>query len=133
MRKQEAYYKLIHWSLAIVYMLLIFFLSSRPTIIPLPPFSWNDKVIHFLEYGVLGILILRAFRNESKEIWSDYAHLWTIIITILYAASDEIHQSFVPSRYGDFWDFVADSLGVIFIVSLIWKVRDTKVGKAIAS
>jgi hypothetical protein len=46
------------------------------------------KIAHFCEYAVLGLLLMRATRREGVAVG----------LGVLYAASDELHQHFVPGR-----------------------------------
>jgi VanZ family protein len=69
------------------------------------------KVAHLFEYFVLGLLLFRAFRGDSKEL---QVYQWTLssaIVLILCAASDELHQSFVPGRTASPVDIVVDITG----------------------
>jgi predicted MPP superfamily phosphohydrolase/VanZ family protein len=67
------------------------------------------KSAHFFTYMVLGILTCNALligkRNEKK------AYIQGLIICVLYAVSDEIHQLFVPGRGGQVKDVLLDSAG----------------------
>lgn len=65
------------------------------------------KFGHFAEFFVLGVLILRALRHQSGENRLGLA----ILLTALYAVSDEVHQSFVPSRGASAIDVVIDVFG----------------------
>lgn len=65
------------------------------------------KLAHFTEYLILGILVANVFYKCNKRL------LLTIIICIIYAVSDEIHQIFVPGRSCQLLDVIIDSLGSI--------------------
>ncbi len=69
------------------------------------------KSAHVTEYFVLGVLLFRAFRRDSKEnkTWQ-WAGL-SLIIVILYAGSDEFHQSFTATRGASIDDVGIDTLG----------------------
>ena len=98
-------------------MALIFVISSleQPPL-PMPKFEWLtiDKLYHFIEYGILSVLLSIALvkappkRFPTKWIWITAA-----LISILYGASDELHQKFVPGRYATLADWVADVIGSI--------------------
>jgi VanZ family protein len=47
----------------------------------------------------------------------------TVIISVLYAASDELHQLFVPGRMCDLNDFIVDSIGVIIFAGISAKLN----------
>ena len=84
---------------------LIFGLSSIPELSS-GLGSWDlvlRKLAHATEYTILGALLVRALRR-----WS-----WALALGVAYAASDELHQSFVPGRQGSPLDVLIDSVGVI--------------------
>ncbi len=113
------------WQIAAIgYLMAIFILSSIPGLTP-PPlgFAWQDKFYHFLEYSILSVILFTAFRSTVREMWRKNAHWLTILIAIFYAATDEIHQTFVRNRNGDFWDWVADGVGVILVQVVIFLFR----------
>ena len=72
------------------------------------------KLAHFSEFALLGIL---AYIN-AKEYTNKYI-IVSILFSIAYAASDEIHQLFVENRYGCFKDVCIDSLGIMVGILLI--------------
>jgi hypothetical protein len=68
------------------------------------------KSAHFLEYAVLGILMLRAMtvpgtRPSRRMVFG------TIVACGLYASLDELHQVFVPHRTGAPADVLLDTFG----------------------
>lgn len=69
------------------------------------------KLAHFSIYTLGGILIYNLINkyNLNKKV----KIIYTIIIGALYAASDEIHQLFVPYRSGQITDVLIDTCGVI--------------------
>lgn len=69
------------------------------------------KTAHAAEYAVLGVLVAGTFYDVRKRKWLCMAVPW--IIGTVYAASDEIHQLFVPGRSGQFTDVMLDSAGVL--------------------
>lgn len=86
------------------------------------------KFGHFSEYFLFARLLMRALRNEigAPRIWRQ--HALSILITILYAMSDELHQAFVPSRTASALDVLIDSIGGICgILSSYWRERRTKI------
>lgn len=73
----------------------------------------EDFWIHPVEFMILSFLTYRAFRRSAqKSLAKNYLTVgfW---FCILYGASDEFHQSFVPSRTGSFGDVLLDFLGVV--------------------
>ncbi len=95
------------------FCLFIFWQSSNPGLIEAPLFPYDDKVMHFLAYGLLSILALRDLQLE-KPFWSaSKIRLIAILFSSLYGLSDEVHQSFVPERFASIGDFIADCCGSI--------------------
>ena len=67
------------------------------------------KSAHFLEYMVLGILVINVIK-DIKILEIKYI-VMAIIFCMLYSISDEIHQLFVPGRAGRIFDCFIDTLG----------------------
>jgi len=83
------------------------------------------KCAHLTEYGVLALLLWRARRKPVKDAarpwqWSEAG--LALAVTTLYAASDELHQAFVPSRQASVWDVLLDSIGGALALVLLWAV-----------
>jgi VanZ family protein len=101
-------------------MALIFFLSSQPQL-PSPPDPWADLIFkkgaHFTAYAVLAVLFRRALPS-GRWIW---ALSW--VLTVLYAASDEWHQSFVPGRHPQLTDVLIDVCGATTGLLIFWWVE----------
>lgn len=68
------------------------------------------KSAHFIAYMILGILSLLLF-SEFKSL-KDSA-IYAFMLSVIYAASDEFHQLFVPGRSGQIRDVAIDSLGAL--------------------
>ena len=99
-----------YWLPVIAYMAFIFYLSSRPMHEEILPEIWNiDKVIHIVEYGILGILWFRVIGLAWEK--SQKVVIIAFTITFLYGISDEFHQYFVPGRNADAFDAIADAIG----------------------
>lgn len=103
-----------YWGPVCAYAGLIFYLSSQPH--PdeqLPSFIslFSDKVLHVLEYAVLGVFFYRGFRWGVDVSWRPWAVPLAVVCTSLYGVSDEIHQFFVPFRESSWLDWVADTVG----------------------
>lgn len=93
-------------------MALIFYISSQSKP-PIPSVDWHliDKLYHVLGYTVLGFLVTHAFVNASSHIFRHAPWIFSFLFVILYAASDEWHQSFVPGRSVSILDWTADCIG----------------------
>ena len=73
-------------------------------------FEHQDKVIHALVYGLIATCWLRWFQTFKTP---RQAALWAIGLASLFGITDEIHQSFIPGRYCDLYDWMADTFGAI--------------------
>jgi len=108
-KRKRSFKEVFFWLPPLVWMGLIFYLSSRQKIAVSPNY-WISfaifKTLHIIEYGVLFILWHFALyrKRSGKKI--------AAIISILYGISDELHQTFVPTREGRIRDVFIDSLGV---------------------
>lgn len=110
-------------------MALIYYGSAQPTLPSLSD-SLLDSMVkygaHFVEYAVLALLWYRA-------IYSRFPHPkiqpLAFIIVVVYALSDEFHQSFVPGRSATWQDVAADVIGgasalLVWNVVQQWRNRD---------
>ena len=106
------------WLAVAGWMALIFFFSSQPQL-PSPPDPWVDLILkkgaHFTVYAVLAVLFRRAL-PEGRGIW---ALSW--VLAVLYAASDEWHQSFVPGRHPQLTDVLIDACGAATGLLILWR------------
>ena len=76
------------------------------------------KLGHVANYFVLGFLLFRAFRGGSKEFRIPRWAFSSFFVLVLYAASDEFHQSFVSTRTASPYDVGIDILGGITALGL---------------
>lgn len=97
------------WGPAIVIMLLIFMFSSIPST-GLPSFGDFDLLAkkggHMLGYALLGLTFLHGLGWETPGAWW---RAW--LLAVLYAVTDEFHQSFVPGRGPWVVDILIDGVG----------------------
>ena len=71
------------------------------------------KMGHFSEYAILGWLWYRSLQAGDPG-WSGRSAFIALLLSTLYAASDEYHQTFVPSRGPSLIDVGIDSTGAAF-------------------
>lgn len=120
-----------HWIPAILYAALIFVLSSIPGDgLPVIPFGLDflpawiarhpDKIIHAIEYGILGWLCLHAVARGSP-LRFPAAALAALLLASAYGASDEWHQGFVPNRRCDVGDWMADTTGSLLAILILYR------------
>jgi VanZ family protein len=106
------------WGPVVFWMALIFFISSLHEA-PLPP-GISDKSGHGLGYVGMSVLLVRAMTGGLPRPVSARVAAITIVVTMLYGMSDEIHQLFVAGRSSDVNDFAADSVGACIGTAACW-------------
>jgi VanZ family protein len=97
------------WLPPLACMATIFYFSSQINPVPELTTRVSDKVLHAAAYAVLGALCCRALVGEGIRPLS--ALVLGVLLASLYGVSDEIHQSFVPTRNPDIADWIVDTLG----------------------
>ncbi|WP_163099473.1 VanZ family protein [Peribacillus alkalitolerans] len=110
--------KLIRYMLTILpflYMVAIWIMSSHPdnVVVELPDSYWDRMIkdsLHLVEFGLLYLFFVLALAVNGKL--TRKMSLFAAIIAGLYGITDEIHQSFVPSRTPTMIDVVKDIIGV---------------------
>lgn len=80
------------------------------------------KFAHVVEYAILASLIWRALAQPQglKQPWNWNVVAQTFVICLLYAASDEFHQTFVDGRVGTATDVMIDSIGIGAALAALW-------------
>lgn len=73
------------------------------------------KLAHLAEFGVLFLLIRRAAQGtwNGRGVSTGILDLGALIAAILFAMSDEYHQTFVPTRHGAIGDVLIDAIGAL--------------------
>ena len=99
------------WLPVVLYVGVIFTLSSQPHLQPPLHFANADKLLHLLEYGGLGLFLARALRGSMTVSRPARAATLAIVIGASLAATDEWYQSFVPGRLSSVYDALADTVG----------------------
>lgn len=77
------------------------------------------KSAHFTEYFIFSILLAGALRGPEHG-WKWRWAVWALVIAAGYAALDEFHQSFVPSRTASPWDALLDTAGATAAQIFLW-------------
>lgn len=151
-------YKLISWAAVVCWMAVIFYFSHQPSgtsselsfgitervaafaerVIPSSDLNLDGlhhyirKTAHFLVYLLLGILACNVVRVRKA---SEYIRIMlALLICVLFATSDEMHQLFISGRSGEVRDVLIDSIGasIGIVLFLIVKtaMRKRKTGRA---
>lgn len=102
--------------LASIQGLFIFYISSVPAD-SLPGGTSLTKQIlfnlsHIPAYALLAFLMLKSFPETRFEKHYSRIKLLILVGTLIFAISDEIHQSFVPGRSSSFIDIGLDIIGI---------------------
>lgn len=145
----------LNWLLVICWMGVIFYLSHQPaassrslsegvlsSLLNILPQEQGKEITllhtllrksaHFIAYFILAILLCRAFFSTQMKRAAGISRFFFVwFICFLYAASDEIHQTFIPGRSGEFRDVIIDSLGsllglLLYSIFLYWWMHRKK-------
>jgi VanZ family protein len=104
----------------VLWMALIFALSSRSTLVDIEDESGEKlfyKTSHVIAYAVLAWLWWRALAPQRVTTWP--VLFGAVGLTVLYAISDEFHQSFVPGRHANLFDVLFDTSGALAMILII--------------
>jgi len=122
------------WLPMLLWMVTIFVISAQPAQ-DLPDLGVADllikKLAHFIAYAILALLALwgmgegggKRLPRRRLEIVGREGKLFilALLITALYAMSDEYHQTFVLGRNGMFWDVLIDTTGGLTALWIKWQ------------
>ena len=92
------------WLPVLAWAAVIFAFSSIPSL-STDLGVWDlvlRKLAHATEYAILGALLVRALRRWPAA----------FALGVLYAVTDELHQTFVPGRAGRPLDVLIDTVGL---------------------
>lgn len=139
--------KSLSWGMVVAWMTVIFFFSAQhgsssgslsTSVLNVVSSIWNSvfptvhfneeyvhlfirKGAHFSIYLILGILTSHALRTSGVSFGKQLGYAF--LICVLYAASDEFHQSFVPGRGPSIGDVGIDSAGATVGIFLYQGIR----------
>ena len=105
---------------------LIFFLSSLPSQEIKIDEEIPDYILHIIEYLLLCIFLLLGYTKGVEGNFTKRAYFIAVIISIMYALSDEFHQSFVPTRDANIKDIIADIIGSFLAIGIIYLFMQRK-------
>lgn len=110
-------YVLRYWLPVFAYILLLLFLSSRPSDQIPSLFPHSDKIGHFLMYFVFSIVLSR-WLFSAWQIPLNRCRVLALILCAAYGVCDELFQSLTPSRDVSALDWIFDVLGASLGVSI---------------
>ncbi len=108
------------WALLIAWMGLIFFLSHQSTLPSVPGGVFDTilkKLAHALAYALL--MALWQWALQSVGLKGAGGLFLALTFTLLYAISDEWHQTFIPGRNGQPADVLIDFSGALLALIVI--------------
>ena len=100
-----------YWLPVIICAILIFYLSSVTGKDMPGLFTGQDIIGHLTEYAILALLLSRALKVYNPQLSYNKRILWVFVIALIYAVSDEFHQSFVAGRDSSGFDVSLDVIG----------------------
>jgi VanZ family protein len=101
------------WAPVVGWAALIFALSAQPGLRFVPDATMDvvvRKIGHMAVFAVLALLAVRALGVAGRQ----DALRWALVLTIVYACSDELHQGFVVDRHASAADVAIDGIGAAF-------------------
>jgi VanZ family protein len=110
---------LSHWLPVVGYVALILTLSAQSRLRSPLGFQNGDKLLHLLEYAVLGVLLVRALARTWPG-WSlQRTSCVALVAGLVVGAGDELLQSVIPGRDATVLDWYADGFGLV-VAQLAW-------------
>ena len=117
--RSSLYSLLMLWLPVVLWAAFIWNLSSIPHLRLLV--SWWDyplrKLAHMVVFGVLSRLIARALTEDTYWPWKKI-FMGSLLLTFLYACTDEWHQTYIAGRHGSPIDVIVDLTGAWIALGL---------------
>jgi len=117
--------KIFFWMLLIAYSVVIFIFSSRPEVGVEQLFYGQDKVMHFFTYGIHAFLCIAAL-SDKILLLKLFHYFLALSFSVSYGIFNEIYQYFIPEREFSLGDILANSLGVITFLILVYIFQNKK-------
>jgi hypothetical protein len=114
---------MLHVAPALGCVATIFWLGSIHTAINIPQGLFSkDKANHFVAFGVLTLLCVRAFRFEYANLGNKRTVAMSVAASSIVGALLEVWQVFLPYRTAELMDWVADTLGAVLagLAGYLW-------------
>jgi len=114
----------LSWTITLLIAIFIFYMSSQSFTAgaPGPEFTLKPIIYHIAIFFLLAFfLFLALIKGKHKKLI-----FLAILISILYAISDEVHQLFVPGRNGSINDILLDTIGIL-TATFIYSIRIKKI------
>jgi VanZ family protein len=130
----DAFGRFFFWGLALIWMAVIFAFSSQANSGAYTEAYLQEanvpvrKLAHMFEFAVLAVLyqmaLARSITKADGQAKINFKHYWlAFVLAVLYALSDEWHQSFVPGRSSSLFDSGVDSIGALIGLTTVYWLR----------
>lgn len=123
----------LRWLPALLWMTLIFWFSSQSDL-PRPTSDLLNllmrKSAHFSEYAVLALAYHWALTGSLPSRGGQRWRAAALLLALLYAISDEYHQSWTPLRHPSALDVLIDTAGAatgLWLLPRLWPGRRTRI------
>ena len=123
-------YPIISIICTILWMSLIYYFSSLPAGSTGPDtllFKIISKASHFVIFGILSVLYLFSLKwKKSLQDTGPGIFILSLLMAVMYAVTDEYHQSFISGRYPGAADVLLDSAGALAFLATVYKFSHGK-------
>lgn len=103
---------------SIVYMAILFYLSSARVDVHMGGFSPFDKLVHLIAYGLFAALIYLLL--QQMGFGSRRALVLAFLLSFVYGGLNEVYQYFLPWRDADVLDAAANGIGAFSFPLCLW-------------
>ncbi|MCE2659873.1 MAG: VanZ family protein [Rubrivivax sp.] len=103
------------WAVAMAVTAAVVAVKALSVSPPGPAFAW-DKINHVAAFTALAFCGLFTFRATARP------HFWVSFILLAFGVAIELAQLYVPGRWGDVEDVVADAVGIVLGLMLAHRV-----------
>ncbi|MCK4997686.1 VanZ family protein [Candidatus Pacearchaeota archaeon] len=108
----------LSWFATVIIGIGIFIISSVPSYGTGSGTSHLAVIYHFSAFFFFGLfLMISATKGRRKEFF-----IPAIILSIIYACLDELHQYLIPRKYCSFGDILTDSAGIFFAFLIYFSI-----------
>jgi VanZ family protein len=83
-------------------------------------YNLQHRFAHVLTFGLMGLLARWAFDGWPRSAF------WAVLVTSLFAITDEFHQSFVPGRRAAIDDWALDTLSAALAIYVFARLRASR-------
>ena len=118
-----------YWKTLLIALTILYGSLLREPHFSLPPINYGDKWVHLLVYAMLGAVALWESTHYGLKGWR--IMVVTLVLPMLYGGAIEVVQEwwFFP-RTGDWWDWLADSVGVLLGCGITASIDAIKVHRS---